>query len=157
MPNWCSNKIIITGEKDKLTDLIEFVESKELNYEILFDKIIPVPTDISETMEGYYFRLNNWGTKWEPDSIGLELTGNDVIFTFETAWSPSIGITAKLAELYPELKIIHIYEEMNTDYSGRMEWENGKVTLNIDGEYGDYQVWDPEYYEGEEEGGEEEQ
>ena len=54
----------------------------------------------------YEWSIANWGTKW--GAYGYEERSRkpgEFVFKFETAWSPPRPILAKLAEMWPELRI----------------------------------------------------
>ena len=84
----------------------------------------------------YYWNLRNWGTKWdvgvqdgtEYPSTTLEITDDgDLMYHFETAWSPVFEVFTTLAKMYPELTFDYEYEE-EQGWGGSMMWEGGEVT-----------------------------
>ena len=103
MPNWCNNTINITGPKDKITNLFE--QTKKDNG--LLQAMYPMPKELDDTtspapQEGkpqplidgfdnwYDWRVHNWGSKWDVDIEGLELSddGTRISGWFDSAWSP---------------------------------------------------------------------
>lgn len=57
-------------------------------------------------MSWYEWNIEHWGTKWE--AYDYEMRSHmpgEFIFKFETAWDPPRPILAKLAEMWPELRI----------------------------------------------------
>ena len=59
---------------------------------------------------GYDWCVANWGTKWPASRVEVEgpMTGYDektveVVFHFDTAWSPPKPVIKKAAELYPAM------------------------------------------------------
>lgn len=111
MPNWCLNKL--TVEHDDPVMLKRFVDAYNLGK--VCDTFIPEPEnlDLNDAMNpnGWYnWRLNNWGTKWDigadvgtdrEEFHGLKATvvGNQANCSFDSAWSPPIGLYEKLDEL----------------------------------------------------------
>ena len=100
MPNWCENKLRITG---KTEDIILFLESVKETYDdgttrvFSFNKIIPEPETEAECpkqyllktkedrdnahlclpedkpwLNWYNFHLNEWGTKWNACGVNIE-------------------------------------------------------------------------------------
>jgi len=104
MPNWCANKL--TVEHDDLVMLDRFVRA--YNAGTVCNEFIPKPKDIGD---GWFdWCVNNWGTKWDVGAdVGTEreerhglratVVGNQANCSFDSAWSPPIGLYEKLVEL----------------------------------------------------------
>ena len=123
MPNWCSNVVEVQHEDPALITAIADAmrDGKFLNH------VIPVPQELQETMAGSYgdaekqaaleaqtarniekygagnwydFCVSHWGTKWDVDCQSVEVSddGKMVTASFDSAWSPPIGIYEKLNE-----------------------------------------------------------
>lgn len=115
MPNWCSNIVSITPSspeaKKLFPDLVKAIsEDKFLNW------IVPVPAELDSDdahtfggegpeaeardqlrasfkekygfPSGYHFRVAKWGTKWEPNCEVIQINGEFIEFSFDSAWSP---------------------------------------------------------------------
>lgn len=123
MPNECTNEVVIYESKEKLEKLIAFVASDERDFD--FNKIIPCPEGC-----GNEWRSENWGTKWNAvDSCANHYNNDTVIgtgFYFITAWSPSLLVTKKLSELFPEFTFVHEFSEENLDFEGYATFKNGE-------------------------------
>jgi hypothetical protein len=110
MPNWCMNSLTI--EHEDRAKVMEFVhaykEGKVCNH------YLPVPrngngeliTDESSPNYWYTWCIRNWGTKWDIGSDNNEVhglhptvVGNQATMTFDSAWSPPVGLYEKLVEL----------------------------------------------------------
>jgi hypothetical protein len=98
MPNWCLNKLTISHE-DR-SKVIEFVlaykEGKACEH------YLPRPAD----KDWYEWNIANWGTKWDIGSDNGEVRGlnptivdNEATMSFDSAWSPPIGLYEELDRL----------------------------------------------------------
>ena len=104
MPNWCLNKLTVSHSDPAMVD--RFV--KAYNTGKTCDEFLPMPEDIGD---GWFdWCVNNWGTKWDvgadigtdrEEFHGLKATvvGNEANCSFDSAWSPPIGLYEKLDEL----------------------------------------------------------
>lgn len=140
MPNWCENELRATGNKESIDELLNLIKSDDLSFD--FEKVIPHPEGIKHNSEeGYFFRVNNWGTKWrlEEDSISIDRESDqETYICFDTAWAPCLPIVTKLAELFPALKFNCTYGESGMDFSGFATFENGDLIDSGEGEYDDF-------------------
>lgn len=104
MPNWCLNKLTVSHSDPAMVD--RFV--KAYNAGKACSEFLPMPDDIGD---GWYAWCgNNWGTKWDvgadegtekEERYGLKATvvGNEANCSFDSAWSPPVGLYKKLDEL----------------------------------------------------------
>jgi hypothetical protein len=109
MPNWCLNKLTIEHSDSSMVDRFE----KAYNLGKTCNEFIPMPEDIGD---GWWdFCVNNWGTKWDfgadigtdhEERYGLKATrvDNQISCSFDSAWSPPIGLYEKLVELGYDVK-----------------------------------------------------
>ena len=116
MPNYCYNEVTLLTEGDRLNEILIFVkgtdaEGKQLDFD--FNKIVPMPA--SENENWYEWRWENWGTKWNASDICVD----DTIITFETAWNPPCPVIQKLSEIFPDVPIVHYYDEPGCNILGR--------------------------------------
>ena len=132
MPNWCTNRLTITGPKADVEAFIEKAKGKELDCkgnpaQLSFDSIIPQQYDDPKYQNAktshvelnaehpdfnwYQWRVDNWGVKWDlhPDEIGLETNAHlddntmDAVYEFTTAWCPPVQFYEKITAMYPAL------------------------------------------------------
>ena len=126
MPNWCMNKLTVEHADSSMVDRFE----DAYNAGTVCNKFIPVPEDIGDGWWG--FCVNNWGTKWDigadigtdkEERYGLKATrvGNQVSCSFDSAWSPPLGLYEKLVEL--GYKVEASYFEPGMSFCGI--WDNG--------------------------------
>ena len=148
MPNRCSNTITIKGEKETLQLL------KDNNFS--FDFIRPEPDWMNTPNEDgelpienkhplytervfrkskktddrwYFWRNENWGTKWDIDCHDIELVDdNTLVVTGATAWSPPDEILRYATERFPDLEINIKFEESGCDFYGEADFSKGGVT-----------------------------
>lgn len=122
MPNWCMNKLTVSHTDKAAMD--RFVAA--YNKGKLCDEFLPVPRTedgeliIDQTHPDYWYDwcISNWGTKWDvgadvgtdrEERYGLKATVTPVDWStgqtieancsFDSAWSPPIGLYEKLVEL----------------------------------------------------------
>ena len=130
MPNWCLNKLTISHE-DR-SKVMEFVHAYKEGK--VCEHYLPRPQD----QDWYEWNISNWGTKWDIGSDNNEIRGlhptvvdNEASMSFDSAWSPPVGLYQKLVELgfsvnasyfEPGLAFCGIYEDGEdhyTDYSSK--------------------------------------
>lgn len=94
MPNWCDNKLRVSGKRNEVSRFVEQARGKGPYYKggeedsgepqcLDFNQFVPVPTQVIEYSNskpscdavgaifgkpsmccGYHFQLSHWGTKW---------------------------------------------------------------------------------------------
>lgn len=112
MPNWCQNKLTVSHDDPAMID--RFVQA--YNAGKVCNEFIPKPENLGD---GWFdWCINNWGTKWDigadvgtdrEERYGLKATVAPVDWStgqtieancsFDSAWSPPIGLYEKLVEL----------------------------------------------------------
>ena len=88
MPNWVTNKITLLGKDKENKEILTFIKGKERKAFIDFGKIIPMPDYISKKKlsteeflvnkkirknNWYDWSIENWGTKWNANTIAINL------------------------------------------------------------------------------------
>jgi hypothetical protein len=151
MPNHVTNIITFKGDESKIKELLNHIKKDDKGVgSIDFEKIIPMPDNIYRGNLGpkeaelygennwYDWSICNWGTKW--NSYGydwLPYDANDDRLTFATAWSAPHPVIQKLAEMYPELWIIHEWADEDIGYNcGRKTYFNGILDSSYYPNYG---------------------
>lgn len=150
MAEWCSNTLTITGGKEMLDEVREFLDVKEGRYAspFCFDKVIPYPEPFRTmdaehaegklerggyNMGGWEWRIVNWGTKWDlGDDVDLEMGDGYLCYTFGTAWSPPIPVIERLAAMFPELDLSLHFEEKVAFFAGDRKYSGGVLTEEND-------------------------
>tara|TARA_R110000868_G_scaffold409807_2_gene696094 strand:- start:2206 stop:2904 length:699 start_codon:yes stop_codon:yes gene_type:complete len=139
MPNWCSNHLEISGNKE----VIEKIKKGIHNNDGLFKLFYPVPEELNYTVgyppsktdeqiaelvkkygatDWYDWSIKNWGCKWDARDIEIEESGDDnlLYLIFNTPWSPPIGFYNKFAKEY-KLEMLATYTEESMDFCGRFK------------------------------------
>ena len=133
MPNWCANSTTLvfpTSEeaqefKDHITAMEADEEAKDENGNSLslLGFFVPEPK-YNDTGEWYWWRVNNWGTKWDigGDSIDFYDEDDDRIeLHFDTAWSPPDEIYQVLRDRYEDIEISWFYREDGMQFAGYLD------------------------------------
>ena len=139
MPNWCSNHLEISGNKE----VIEKIKKGIHNNDGLFKLFYPVPEELNYTVgyppsktdeqiaelvkkygatDWYDWSLKNWGCKWDARDIEIEESGDDnlLYLIFDTPWSPPIDFYTKLANEY-KVEITATYTEEGMSFCGKWQ------------------------------------
>jgi len=146
MANWCSNEITITGNNEIIEKLLNEISSEE-RPGLDFNMIICCPENFPEYesikdafdiigFDRVLWCVENWGTKGNACEVNIRTGDNNVVISFETAWSPSLPITEKLAQKYPMLSFSHHFKEEGVGFRGFSQWKNGKLVHKMIGKSG---------------------
>ena len=141
MPNWCSNRVTVSGTEEDISKLSEiFSDTKSI-----FNHIIQSPdwkrlpnekgqfpqlermknpkvrlcgkhiiSDGKNDDRWYHWNIQNWGTKWDitADSVEIELEDSEMLeVSFDTAWSPPEPICKRLREMFPDSSFSWFYDD----------------------------------------------
>lgn len=129
MPNWCLNKIKISGDKNnrrRVSQIIEKLHEQDDNEIGLLESLVGrEPTISGEDYNngGWYdSNINYWGTKWDltDNDFIFEETDDSIYLEFDTAWSPPLefcellskkyGVSVKIKYIEPGMAISGIFE-----------------------------------------------
>ena len=174
MPNWCTNLMTVTGQKEDVQAFANaVVDVEERENEVhnipasIFNKLLPMPenggkdivingeivgsafadpkTDGEEYINGWEWVVQNWGTKWGDCDTTFSNMGDSLEFFYQTAWSPANY--TQISKMFPNLTFIVRYEESGMCFVGCEVYQNGHNT-QYDGEYPDlseYEADDGDY------------
>lgn len=139
VPNWCSNKITISGPKsvlDRLSqDLLRVTDERGSREELLLslERILPTPPELLENDGWFDWRLVHWGAKWDLTEVRLEgRTDDSLVLVCLSASTPPLQALAKLSEQYPEVAVEIVYAEPGWGLAGRRAFNRGEVTAQED-------------------------
>ena len=130
MPNWCNNNISISGPVETIKQLWEDANQEGEDGGLL-NAMVPMPVELRGTTKGsngdavnwYDWSVNNWGTKWDVSTEGLEFTDNgDGTATiegwFESAWAPPIEAYNTFCDDMDNCSLEASYHEPGMDFAG---------------------------------------
>jgi len=135
MPNWCNNTLTIQGptktlkplwDETQKTGLLQAMKPmpKELDGTTSPSPTEGTPQPMIEGFDNWYdWRVQNWGTKWDVDSEGLEFTDNgdgtaSITGWFDSAWAPPIEAYNTFLGDMDNCSIEATYEEGGMDFAG---------------------------------------
>jgi Ferredoxin-like domain in Api92-like protein len=86
MPNWCSNRVTITGPApviQEITDILNQDDSPLLQW------MVPRP---QAEEDWYNWNIQHWGTKWDISDVYFENQAEEdsIEFSFCSAWGPPL-------------------------------------------------------------------
>ena len=106
MPNWCNNSVTLRfPTKEEASEFKNVLENQSDTNTVL-GYFVPEPdydtTTDDATPGWYWWRVNNWGTKWDACHVQItEEEENYLEICFDTAWSPATPVIEKIRELTP--------------------------------------------------------
>lgn len=176
MPNWCNNSLKIVGDAESIADFARVTTSHEDHSEsgIRLVNHYPLPQELADTPKGsfgesekqkameemnkankakygyadwYDWSIANWGTKWgDCETELVHHVPTELLYTFDTAWSPPIQLIQKMSVKYPTLSFSIVYEELGMGFIGGMKIVNGETVMEedteVDGGTGKIQILD---------------
>tara|TARA_R100000458_G_scaffold34080_1_gene31389 strand:+ start:104 stop:760 length:657 start_codon:yes stop_codon:yes gene_type:complete len=166
MPNWCYNTLVVRGKDKKTIDNfvstvnahpqhwkpsemeLQFNDLPDPTYKekLAFCATVPLPPEAeTETYSkfGYDWQIKHWGTKWGACEVSVhreEKHPDEVVYSFETAWSPPEEWVRATAEKYPDLRFSLYYTEEANSYAGHQQWQGSKRISMRDFNHSD--LWD---------------
>lgn len=149
MPNWCSNSLVISGDVLEILKIKAILGSVEIskrpglinspniikainnNEEMQRSPKLHFSSTISSTEakdDWYDFRVNNWGTKWEPSDVYVsEESPNNLYYTYETAWADPRAWLDDLSARFPNISMQCTYREEGMAAFGYYLYDDGRV------------------------------
>lgn len=136
MPNWCYNSITVSHKDPAMLE--RFKKASENG---ILQEFIPCPQELLETTSSpgtkdielqrkqqsnlekygaadwYNWNVENWGTKWDVTCEDVDIRGDTISTSFNSAWSPPIQAYNKLQEL--GFVIDAYYNEPGMSFAGR--------------------------------------
>ncbi len=125
MPNWCENRLGISGD---IADVKTFIKKGiDENGKWCLDNYYPMPKELNNR-DCNDWRIANWGTKWDVDVDGVN-EDDDVIY-FLSAWSPPCEWLSKVATDNPHLSFRLTYVEEGIFFAGISEFVKGRHAIS---------------------------
>lgn len=145
MPNWCENRLEITGPERELT--LFLAKAKEGDKPLSFQNLHPMPEELHGTSSPganpnwYDWRVENWGTKWDTgrEVHADEGSATSQSFSFDTAWSPPTALVKKVSGDFPGLLFRIEYAEAGMCFAGFEEYSDGEMISGSHGKLENYE------------------
>jgi hypothetical protein len=131
MPNWCENEVEITfSDRAEYERFAEIMGDPEhyIGWEPkdeMFDKFIPTPSEALGTSDWWAWRIENWGTKWNPQIEEFRLEDTGAFFRMNTAWAPPRDFFRTFSKMFPSATIELSYLEEGMSFCGKATFTNG--------------------------------
>jgi len=145
MPNWCENKLGISGPEGELNLFLLRAKGEE-GKPLSFQSLYPMPEELAGTSSPgdspnwYDWRVQHWGTKWDVGDVhAAEGSATSVEFSFDTAWAPPTALIEKVSEDFPGLRFRLDYAEMGMCFAGFEERQAGELLEGSQGTPEDYE------------------
>jgi len=153
MPNWCQNRLEITGPAEQIKRIAETG--------LKLTKLMPSPEEMEDSISGtlrildqdvnealllikknniakygaedwYDWNRNNWGTKWEIDAE-LDVGPDYLTANFDSAWSPPLPVISILKDKFPGITIHYDFLEGGGAFAGTYRYnpEDGEQLNEI--------------------------
>ena len=124
MPNWCSNRAVISGPAPVIEEIKHILESEE---KALLAWMVPQP-NFDGDQDWYAWNIANWGTKWDicDTYIDNDAEEDSIEFSFSTAWAPPVDAFRTWAESDGRVQFTLDYWEPGCAFVG---------SANYDGDY----------------------
>lgn len=131
MPNWCFNRLRVSGPAKDLTRFQKQAEGfspwfhpepGQAKEQLNFHSFVPIPPAVQAAgyeAAGYEWELRHWGCKWGACHVCLvdEWEGG-VLYEFDTAWSPPLPFLEQVSLAWPTLVFVMDYEEPLDGFKG---------------------------------------
>lgn len=145
MPNWCHTSLTVTGPTEDISRFIKGLKEHEQENEgrmsilhtyyptpkelDIAERFGNVPEDLDKQYAAntekfgvrswYDWNCANWGSKWADCETSLNYeTPEELMFSFETAWSPISEGIKHVSSLFPTLGFVMSYDEEAGFYIG---------------------------------------
>lgn len=128
MSNYCSNYMMIKGDKETLAEMYAYLQSGE-DGEFDFALIVPPPKG-NQTENTWY--IENWGTNRKPEDVDMAMKNESLTVHYGTAWAPSLPVSLELSKKFPEVFIQHTYSEGDMGLFGFGVFHKGQLMLSED-------------------------
>lgn len=132
MPNWCENKIQITGP-DK--DLKKFLEEAEgpvddcgevKSSAISMERLLPPPENLDDNAR-VLWQIENWGTKWDCPTEDVNIYPEAFYCRILSASAPPIAFFRTISVRFPNILFKINYFEPGMMLAGIADISNGHV------------------------------
>jgi len=139
MPNYCYNKLTISGQKESIARFMDMAKAKDSTGELIsLASLIPLSDDSDEESSKSILdkAIEQWGTKWDVCDCSIMYEDNSkTIIEFFSAWTPPEKAIKEIATKFHDLMFVLNYEEAGVGFAGSLEVKGEDVLVE---EYRDY-------------------
>ena len=141
MTEWIETAMKVYGSREDLdrfkNDVAEDGAKEEENSVFSFNKIIPMPEDVSAwDKEGYgngsvYWQEEHWGVTWGAEYTSVDDKWDYLRYVFVNDWGTPCPIFNALLEQYPKLTfdiVTRYYHDYVDEINLRLHLHKGKIT-----------------------------
>jgi hypothetical protein len=130
MPNWCDNRLTVTGPERSLINFREAAKSGGEPFSL--EPFLPLPEELEPNDyhgdQWHDYRIATFGTKWDVSDARLEAQGSDSLeYYFTSAWGPPDNAMQNISREFPDLRFGLWYEETGAYFRGEVIYQNGEV------------------------------
>ena len=134
MPNWCSNIVYVKGTKEAKEKVKDIFSKDEP-----FAEIKPHPPGEGGENGWRNWRRANWGTKWEPTELGVDLDDEgNLTLVFDTAWTPPAPGLEELSKMEGVEEVVSHFYESGSDFIGIEFFEGGETVEALIPDYDEF-------------------
>ena len=152
MPNWVDNALNFEGSKEDISKIKEQLSRPRKTYwagveeevsgePISYWNMISPPEEKFDLYFGggnlasedktwgwYNWNVSNWGCKWDASEAMITAESeNQIVYHFQSPWSPPIEAISKLSEQYPETKM-SLYWIEEQGFGAEQDFNAGEMT-----------------------------
>lgn len=123
MPNWCENRLVVSGNEDTVRAFVngcKAVYGGE-EWDFSFMGLVPLPNGVWDYDNANRF----WGTKWDASVQQVYDNGSTFEIYFDTAWGPPVSWLESVVALFPSLSFEMWCCEGGCDFSAHFEGMDG--------------------------------
>lgn len=113
-------------------------EWNEMPLQYTFNALYPVPEEIlrngyngkeenGSLLSGYDWCIENWGTKWDMNSVTQEENPGEIKYYFSTAWGPPLEWCEKVAGDWLQLEFKVLFFEPGMCFAGENHYVGGEL------------------------------
>lgn len=159
MPNWCKNKLTITGSADHLQKFDTAFKGYQAAWKNLKPKgkdyclnaLYPVPKEIIEIgftlddsddkakelyqlhkKDGYDWCIENWSVKWDCDIELFLAFENSYEYRFLSPWNSPFNWALEVSKKWPNIQIALTFYEPGVVCAGESVYKNGEIIQEIE-------------------------
>jgi hypothetical protein len=138
MTEWADTEMKVYGSREDLkkfkNDVAEDGAKEEENSVFSFNKIIPMPEDLSPWAEEGYsdgsvaWQSEHWGVKWGERYTFVDDKWDYLQYVFDNPWGAPCPIFNALIEQYPKLTFDIVTHDYNYEIDLRLHSHKNKIT-----------------------------